>query len=504
MPALTLPSRNFRRSPQDAVDAPDQNNTPPRPNKSLSRGTGGSLTSPATTGGTLNDASPLRGSLRQRKFTSAFLNYGMPWSPSENVDVTRPAPAIVRTVPSRGSDARSGMIQGGSFRHKTFSFESPPGSPPPLEVAEPSSRKALDLCESADLGDVESGSKIAEKVDSGEESTRVDNGPANPLATDAEDVDTIIDVDPDANPASAGVRSTSSSYPSEAGGARSLELTTSPPRTFGRKIWEKLERGGFVGPEGFWSSSSSGSVRVGSKGVADRISDALDQPLSEERDKADDGPPVEANPVDVEHLRETQQLSGDLSTPVINEAPAEEPTSEFGTLIRHPISHSQHSSQESDLEEDYLNFSMECLPRVSTNLDRASVSDCDPDDDKVKPSPSKNTMSKFRHRLGHLNLNTGKVKKWFVRQFRASRKGSRVIVRKVKERKAKMRNAGGSGATSGVACKGKRSAVRNVRRKKATKSLRTLTRGSLWEMFGVPAPAGRPGMENREDVKMSE
>ncbi|KAK0715658.1 hypothetical protein B0H67DRAFT_246576 [Lasiosphaeris hirsuta] len=290
------------------------------------------------------------------------------------------------------------------------------------------------------------------------------------------------------------VRSISSSYPSEAGGARSPELTVSPPMTLGRRILSSLEAYGFPNPHlGFLQSSSGSSERVvggpgqdtgvkriGVEGVGGEeldssqtnppspLSEISDIPIPERsplraREIPTESPPIPIH-VDADEDVEPPSVPIDIGA---DEGADPNPAS-LSTIRRHPLPSSSTSTSLSSSNKENTNISTECLPRVSTNPDRGAFAlDSDSDGDfspfqsarggggyyDTKPPFPRRAVSGLKRRISKLHLRP-KVKKWFVRQFRASRKGSRVIVTKVRERRGKVTGADRSAGAAGTGGEG--------------------------------------------------
>jgi hypothetical protein len=222
-------------------------------------------------------------------------------------------------------------------------------------------------------------------------------------------------------------RTASSSYPSDCG-AHSPELTVSPPMTLGRKILSSWEAYGFSNPHLTFSKSSGSSsvIALGGESVGG-VEQGLDA-----RQVACTSKKVVAT--------ERQQVEVDPEC--------------SGTLRRHPPVVDDECCDTPDAYEiENENCSTICLPRASTNIDRGELSSADEHDgvldsgsfEASKASFPRNAVRGLKHRFSSLNLRPLKVKKWLVRQFHAGRKGPRVIVKKVRERKARLRGNGAVG-----------------------------------------------------------
>jgi len=364
----------------------------------------------------------------------------------ENNNLSQPPPTYAGTRALSGlgiflprnlhSSKSGGKSSSPSYRHKTFSFEdeddlvSPPDSPQPEVIVLPN-KGGLELVGSEDGNQV---------------------------------------------------RSASSSYPSEAGGARSPELTVSPPMTFGRRILSSLEAYGFSNPHfaSLQSESSRASENVFSEEKEAEVGGAWREGgVSEVRDGSaeEDGTgAVEGTGLEGVEVAEIVLTTTNLTVTDTEEGEIVDLTSE-GTLRRYPRredDEQEHMVGDWD-EED--NLSTRCLPRVSINPDRVCLSE---DNNSVlargdycgsKSSFPRNAVSGIKHHISTMNLKASpvKVKKWFVRQFRASRKGSRVIVKKVRERKARLRvnsgdaSGGGGKRKGGMKGKGKRKPVGSIK-----------------------------------------
>ncbi|KAK0641560.1 hypothetical protein B0T16DRAFT_420061 [Cercophora newfieldiana] len=167
-----------------------------------------------------------------------------------------------------------------------------------------------------------------------------------------------------------------------------------------------------------------------------------------------------------------------------------------GTLRRHPLKEDGQGDFLDDSDDDYDNLSTQCLPRASANLDRGRLStDNDSAMDRggyyeSRSSFPRSAVSGLRHRFSNMNLKAQpvKVKKWFVRQFRASRKGSRVIVKKVRERRARRKVDGGNASGGGG---GRKKISMKGNKRKGAGSMRILRGGSLLTMFGGAASSNQ-------------
>ncbi|KAK4458497.1 hypothetical protein QBC42DRAFT_349592 [Cladorrhinum samala] len=303
------------------------------------------------------------------------------------------------------------------YQHRAFSFESPPASP---RLSILPNQGGLELATLSSQNDL----PMSEYGDSNEALHQ-----PNP-------------------------RSTSSSYPSE--GIRSPDMTVSPPMTFGRRILSGLSGLGFSSAHlSFLDSEEDESKREPSGAESRQLSP---ETKSTEIHK----------PVDSHHAITTSNISQHLLPlyPGENKLPSAEaaivaaipqltiprpitcpPRVDRSSSIRSIIS--APSQTNDDILED-INLSTQCLPRLSANLS-ISAAQRPSIDLSHRFSFSASLKSKisghFRRNLNHAqSLDHGrsrcidnhrpirviKVKKWIVRQFRAGRKGSRVIVMKMR------------------------------------------------------------------------
>ncbi|KAK3353170.1 hypothetical protein B0T25DRAFT_518292 [Lasiosphaeria hispida] len=289
------------------------------------------------------------------------------------------------------------------------------------------------------------------------------------------------------------LRSVSSSYPSEAGGARSPELTVSPPVTFGRRILSSLEAYGFPNPHLAFLQSSSGSSErvVGAAGKeADVEGTSVEEVEGEKLDSSQtktpsplpetvDIPIPERSPlrareistespipihVDAEKDIESHSVPTDIGADEDTDPNPASPS----TIRRHLLPPSSTSTSLSSSDKENTNISTQCLPRVSTDPDRGAFAlDSGSDGDvspfqsarggggyyDTKPPFPRRAVSGLKRRISKLHLRP-KVKKWIVRQFHASRKGSRVIVTKVRGRRGRAAAASRSGGATGTGGEG--------------------------------------------------
>ncbi|KAK4165264.1 hypothetical protein QBC43DRAFT_36615 [Cladorrhinum sp. PSN259] len=251
------------------------------------------------------------------------------------------------------------------------------------------------------------------------------------------------------------IRSTSSSYPSV--GIRSPDLTVSPPMTFDRRIFSSLSGYGFSREHLSFLESDD-----------DDIKDRPNTPAPEAA--IEDSKPAELHKAfESSHKATSTQMSQDIPL-----YPGEEnlfsaeaaivaaipqltisrpntcpPQVDRSHLLQSTISSS--SGTEDEMMED-INLSTQCLPRLSTNLSFSHSGRPSLDQShRLSFSASlksrisghfrrhhsrPNSQSVVRHQPAccqkYKPVRVVKVKKWFVRQFRAGRKGSRVIVMKVR------------------------------------------------------------------------
>ena len=234
---------------------------------------------------------------------------------------------------------------------------------------------------------------------------------------------------------SAPVRSTSSSYPSEAGGARSPELTVSPPTTMGRRILSTLEAYGFASAHFSLLQSSNASEAK----EPDMLAGAGD---------AAELCPVDEAKVEAKPQLDYTSIGDDLAIHLDNTDREDEATMDLAgpdTLRRYVVTDSDELGLRVITNEADVNLSTTCLPRVSTNQNRASLSADDErgrfttSTDPSRSSFPRNAVLGLRHGISNLHLRPDKVKKWFVSQFRAIKKEPRVIVKRMREWKGSLR-----------------------------------------------------------------
>ncbi|KAK4226366.1 hypothetical protein QBC38DRAFT_546059 [Podospora fimiseda] len=303
------------------------------------------------------------------------------------------------------------------LRHPTFSFESPPPSPKlvvlpnkgGLEIDPPSSQN--------DLATLEAG------------------GTNDDLCHPQ-------------------IRSTSSSYPSE--GIRSPDLCVSPPLTFGRRILSSLSGFGFSAEHLSFLESTDDEMEDKASTVGAEAG-------------VEESKPIEIRqPFESHHKATSTQISQEIPLyPGENKLPSTEAAivaaiphlviSRPGTCPPqadkpHSLSSMTSSSGTNDEIMEDINLSTQCLPRLSSSHS-FSVSQRPSIDQSHRSSFSASLKSRIsdhfrrRHTRNPKQSAVGKeknacceiykpvrvvkVKKWFARQFRAGRKGSRVIVMKV-------------------------------------------------------------------------
>ncbi|KAK4191984.1 hypothetical protein QBC35DRAFT_447775 [Podospora australis] len=222
-------------------------------------------------------------------------------------------------------------------------------------------------------------------------------------------------------------RNTSSSYPSE--GIRSPDLTVSPPLTFGRRILSSLSGYAFSRERlSFLQSDDDVATKDGSGQNTDSnkesTHDSQDLPLYQGQTTLSPEEATIAAAITLSRLP-PEGDEEDYALP-----PPESPLSRAVSAL-----------------EPNDNASTQCLPRASTTFSfpiysqRPSL-DQDPHNISFSYSLRERISGRFRrhciHQSGdrvlgeHKPVRVVKVKKWFVRQFRAGRKGSRVIVKKVR------------------------------------------------------------------------
>lgn len=289
------------------------------------------------------------------------------------------------------------------------------------------------------------------------------------------------------------VRSTSSSYPSE--GIRSPTLSASPPMTFGRRVLSSLEAYGFSSAhlpflqstdsstQGFQSGNGTqvaseemprtepadnhiwdflAGKRDGNKNIRD-AEEPANGGSHHEREMTEIEP-AGANPGHKSVIDLGRSLSTNNKNKANNEASSLKHSNTYPRRRKEPRSPAM-SMMTTRIQSsaDVPNLSTICLPCASDGLEKtrpASVDESLPQVDHcsqvsthsdsldergsyLKRSESTKRCS-FRNRLSHYFQlrQTVKVKKWIVGKLRAGRQGSRVVVRKAKERKAKIVGVG--------------------------------------------------------------
>ncbi|KAK3324269.1 hypothetical protein B0T19DRAFT_402512 [Cercophora scortea] len=345
------------------------------------------------------------------------------------------------------------------YRHRTFSFESPPDSP--------------ELTLMPNKGGLEIMSPVAQRQN---------------LA------DMILDLD--LKDARYRARSTSSSYPSE--GVRSPELTVSPPMTFGRRILFGLEAYGFSKAHLslFRSSDSSSQIfldsALGTQTASEEntradeatVDGQSQTPLAKGDEHAGcssgkDQPPADTDPANCEreeNMTGPAPITSNAESPICS---AKETAPRFPspglanlsttTAPQTPTSPDIHPNGTHSDPISVVNLSTECLPRVSTNpqerpsldsshnsynynyydpaLPRPGIGKTTSSGNSKNAGPSRRPFSRkgIKSRINSMQQimfpDPVKVKKWFARQFRAGRKGSKVMVTKVKDRRPKGKRA---------------------------------------------------------------
>ncbi|KAK3944869.1 hypothetical protein QBC46DRAFT_337180 [Diplogelasinospora grovesii] len=323
----------------------------------------------------------------------------------------------------------SGKEQGqGSFKHRSFSFELSPPDSPELTVTPNKGGLMLDMLDLANT------------------------------------INTV--------PAGYGgvgghchVRSTSSTYSGISQGIRTPEMTVSPPMTFGRRILSSLESYGFARGRlpSFLKSSESGDESAQNPFV-----DTVSAQSSEDTTTVKTGviaSGYEGRPRVVSEVTASQDtLYADGSSGSdLERVEARTDITMLDTNMDAARNQQEdggeweNTNMVSPTDTEYTaetllkNLSTQCLPRVSTNLDRetSSVSYDDDNNKYIGPGLRSRTQSGWswpgiKHGLKS-GLNKGlypvKVKKWFTRQFRVGKRGTKVIMGKVRERKARLARA---------------------------------------------------------------
>ncbi|KAK0746642.1 hypothetical protein B0T18DRAFT_156134 [Schizothecium vesticola] len=308
-----------------------------------------------------------------------------------------------QTSPRDAADATAAarvLTMGGMFRLRTFSFEgedddkeNDPNMPVPSPVPSMS-----------------------------EEALAPDNG--RPVLTE-------IDVVNDNGLGGQGFRSPSSSYPSE-GGARSPELTVSPPMTFGRRLLSSLESFGFGNPH---MESLTSELALSEGGVRSDGQLSVGAPVD------NSGAGTEEN-IKLGGLQEASPPAPAPTPAAVEDTPS---TTNTDTVRRHIILPDLYESENESTDDGNMdpNISTRCLPRFSMDPAQAAAALANDgfEDIDLRPSTSKRSgVSTLKQRLAGMSvLSPVKVKKWFVRRYRASRRGSREIVDRVgRRRKARM------------------------------------------------------------------
>lgn len=287
------------------------------------------------------------------------------------------------------------LTMGGMFRLRTFSFEGEPEddkeNDPNIPVPSPVSSMS-------------------------EDALAPDNG--RPVLAE-------INVVSDDEPGGRGFRSPSSSYPSE-GGARSPELTVSPPMTFGRRLLSSLESFGFGNPH---MESLTSELDL-SEGVMSNGQPSAGAPIDNSGAGAEE---------DVK-LGDLQEASPPVPAPTPAAVEETSGTTNTDTVRRHIILPDLYESENESTDDENMdpNISTRCLPRFSMDPAQAAAALASDgfEDIDLRPSTSKKSGTSLKQRLAGMSLlSPVKVKKWIVRRYRASRRGSREIVDRVGRRR---------------------------------------------------------------------
>ncbi|KAM7195677.1 hypothetical protein V8F20_007421 [Naviculisporaceae sp. PSN 640] len=288
------------------------------------------------------------------------------------------------------------------------------------------------------------------------------------------------------------VRSASSSYPSE--GMRSPALSASPPVTVGRRILSGLEASRFstahlsflqsadylsqgsqsddeteVGIEelpplepadtiiwDFLSAKNTNGSKRETQEVEKPISDCSHHGREMTEIEPADGNPEHKSVVDL-----ARSLSTGNKSKAHNESSSLNRSNTFPQRYKEPRSATRSMmTNRVQSSVDIPNSSTMCLPRVSGGMEEtrtASVDDSlphvnhcsrvSPLNDSIQAEreschkrPENTKRCSFRNRISHYFQlrQTVKVKKWIVSKFRAGRRGSRVVAKKVKQRNARI------------------------------------------------------------------
>ncbi|ESA42961.1 hypothetical protein NCU04375 [Neurospora crassa OR74A] len=237
------------------------------------------------------------------------------------------------------------------------------------------------------------------------------------------------------------VRSTSSSYPSE--GVKSPELTVSPPMTFGRRILSSLESYGFSTSSFLRSSEESVGSRQHHRLNPAAVEGALRE-IYREQEAATNNEVIEC---------ETQpSVAGDNKSIKITKQELAKPEVEHIEDIGHRKTPSLNGSDAKEVIADIsavnteliISLANAALHRGKSNssmLPRQRRRSTGPDNTGETPFPSLDLAPCGRalasSKAGLLS-EEALTKKWFVRKFRAKRKGvSKRFKTKTKARKEK-------------------------------------------------------------------
>lgn len=294
-----------------------------------------------------------------------------------------------------------------------------------------------------------------------------------------------------------GFRSPSSSYPSE-GGARSPELAVSPPMTFGRRLLSSLESFGFGNPH---MESLTSDIGLSEGGVRSDVQLSVGAPVDNSGAGADES-------VKLEEPRDTP-------TPVPATTPAAVEditgTTNTDTVRRHIILPELYESENESTDDENMdpNISTRCLPRFSMDPAQAAAALASDgfEDIDLRPSTSKKSgTSTLKQRLAGMSLlSPVKVKKWIVRRYRASRRGSREIVdrvgrrRKVKKTPLFAQKRGKEKTVAGN--KDSKKAAPKVIKPKRVGSRRSVTLTGMFSLLLAGGEAQKKGEKKAEGVE---
>ncbi|KAM7202033.1 hypothetical protein V8F33_003040 [Rhypophila sp. PSN 637] len=398
-----------------------------------------------------------------------------PPSPSNTEPIvlprTRRPGSYVETMPRYRSPCHSPVlvIQSPSkhmgYKHAEFSFESPPASPEP------------DITILPDTGGL--AIRPAHYI------TARRDGSGNFEASD---------------PQSPQMRSASSSYPSE--GMRSPAMSASPPMTFSRRVFSNLEAYGFSSAYfSFLQSSESSTPGFKSANETQVASEDARRPdeadnhvwdfLSAKRDPSKKVAPAEEVVLTdiAHHEREETEIGpedehpGHKSFDDLARSVSQKSIFDVKLPNSFPRRGKELRSTTMSLMTRRLRSSINnpdastiCLPRASGSMEKARPEDVDDSiphvehcsnvsarnsSDTVEQSssgkkPESPRRCGLRTRISHYFQlrQTVKVKKWIVNKFFGGRKGSHVVVRKVKQRKARFVVGGSKASSSSRGSKG--------------------------------------------------